>query len=491
MNKYIIILILSLYGFAIYGQTTHIKKLTLQSAIKLANDSSIEAFRSENLYLSKFSEYKNFKARRLPSLLLRMTPIQYNRDIVQRYISNNDRLEYRTQRSLYSFGNISITQNLDWTGGVLFVDTELSFFRNIGYSEATNQFSSVPIRIGYSQSLIGYNPFKWEKQIEPVKFEQARKVFIHNIASTSVAVVDYFFSIALADCDCRLAAKNLESCQQLFNDGIERHKNNTLSSTALLAIELALIDAKNARISCENIRQKTLNRLVTFLNAPKTDSLEIVLPNMPPVSYIDSEQALNYARINHPVYSEQKRNILEAQQVVDKNKKERFVDADINLSFGFNQIANELRAVYHKPLQQNVVSLGITVPLLDWGIRRENLKMAQYNLKVIESSAKQEILAVEEELLAVINDFNTQIQILHASQRAIDLANQVYDESLERFRVGRDDINTLLDNMLKVREAQTKQVQSLYICWKSYYRIQQMTGFNFHTGSSLDINNYL
>lgn len=90
--------------------------------------------------------------------------------------------------------------------------------------------------------------------------------------------------------------------------------------------------------------------------------------------------------------------------------------------------------------------------------------------------------------MSVVNDFNAQVQILHASQRAVELAEQVYCESIERFRIGRDDINSLLDNMLKVQEAQTKLVQSQYVCWKSYYRIQQMTCFDFQRRRMVEVN---
>lgn len=154
-------------------------ELNLPQAIRLANDSSIEAFRSQNLYLSKFWEYRNYRARRLPSLTLNMVPMQYNRDIVKRYVSDLDRDVYRTQQSLYSYGNLSVTQNLDWTGGTFYIDSEIGFFRNFGQI-TTNQFSTVPIRVGYSQSLVGYNPFKWERRIEPVKFELAQKELIYN-----------------------------------------------------------------------------------------------------------------------------------------------------------------------------------------------------------------------------------------------------------------------------------------------------------------------
>lgn len=484
MNR--VIIFITLICCAMYGNSQSSPMvLTLQKAVDTANENSIEAFRSQNSYLAKFWEYKNYRARRLPELTLNATPIQYNRDIVQRYVSETDRIEYRTQRSLYSYGNVSLTQNLDWTGGTLFIDSELGFFRNFGQT-ITNQYSSVPIRFGYSQSLLGYNPFKWERKIEPIKYKLAGKELYYDMGGISVSVVNIFFSLALAESARELAKKNMESCMLLHNEANERHKQKAISSTELLSIELALIDAQNDMVICENTYSKAMFALVSFLNIHDADSLNVSLPDTLPTGFIDRDLALFHARMNHPVYDEQRQKIFEARQNVDKTRTARFMEASINLSVGFNQVSDELETAYRHPLQQDVVSMGLKIPLVDWGVRRGNYKMAQNNLKIAESAARQEEQAVEEELISTVNDYNAQVQVCRASIRAVRLAEQVCEESLTRFHVGRDNIHLLLDNMLKVKEAQSKYIHALHACWYSYYRIRQMTAYDFqHNRSTL------
>ena len=124
--------------------------------------------------MSSYWAYRSFKAARLPSLMLDMTPMQYNRDFTSRYDSENDLDVYRRQQSLYSSARLSLEQNLDITGGTFYVDSELGYRRLFG--ETTyNQFSTIPIRIGYSQPVLGFNEFKWQKKIEPLKYEKAKK----------------------------------------------------------------------------------------------------------------------------------------------------------------------------------------------------------------------------------------------------------------------------------------------------------------------------
>lgn len=74
-----------------------------------------EAFRTQNMYLSGYWEYRTYKANRLPSLTLNMTPAEYNRDITKRYDSEKDLDVYRSQQSFYASGNLAIQQNFSLT----------------------------------------------------------------------------------------------------------------------------------------------------------------------------------------------------------------------------------------------------------------------------------------------------------------------------------------------------------------------------------------
>lgn len=150
--------------------------LDLNQTIALANDSSLESFRTQNMYLSGYWEYRTYRANRLPSLTMDLTPAQYNRDITKRYDSGQDLDVYRTQQSYYAYGGLSVRQNLDLTGGTFYLESNLAYMRNFGDNSAT-QFTSVPIRLGYSQSLVGYNPFKWDRKIEPLKYERVKRNF--------------------------------------------------------------------------------------------------------------------------------------------------------------------------------------------------------------------------------------------------------------------------------------------------------------------------
>ena len=197
------------------------------------------------MYLAGYWEYRTYKANRLPSLTLNMTPAQYYRDITRRYDSQQDLDVYRTQQSFYASGNLALQQNFDLTGGTFYLRSELGYMRNFG-DNATTQFTSVPMKLGYTQTLVGYNAFKWERRIEPLKYERVKKEFIYDVEQVSERATTYFFNLAMAQAEYNLAKENVASSDTLYHIGEQRYKIAAISQADLLTLKLDLVNARNA-----------------------------------------------------------------------------------------------------------------------------------------------------------------------------------------------------------------------------------------------------
>ena len=227
--------------------------LNLQRTIEIAGDSSLQAFRNQNLYMAGYWEYRSFRAGRLPSLSLNLTPISYNRYITQRYNYEENIDVYRAQQMYSAGGGLNITQNFDPLGGTFYLETSLNYMRNFGDVKST-QFSSIPVRLGYRQSLLGFNQFKWDRRIEPVKYEKVKKEFLYNMEAISETAVTYFFALALAQAEYRLAIDNLASCDTLYTIGERRFKIATISQADLLTLRAPNL----ARIKIPRLRSSSL-----------------------------------------------------------------------------------------------------------------------------------------------------------------------------------------------------------------------------------------
>ena len=137
---------------------------SLQQVIAMAQDSAITAFQSRYEYDYYLAQYAEFEALRKPQLYLDVTP-NYQRvisDPSRNYVSlrNFDRLSASAQMQL--------TQKMLGWGGEAYIGTHAlwsEYFAN-DKNNYPRDFVATPVILGYRQSLLGYNPYRWEKAID-------------------------------------------------------------------------------------------------------------------------------------------------------------------------------------------------------------------------------------------------------------------------------------------------------------------------------------
>ncbi len=480
-RKPLFVLTILFVSVSIFSQAS---KLNLQQCIGIASDSSLQAFRAKNLYRASYWEYKSYKAARLPSLSLQTTPVRYNRDIVSRYDSEKNIDVYRQQQSLYTYGNLSVSQNVDFTGGTFFIDSELGYFRNLG-TNPYSQVTSVPLRMGYSQSLFGFNAFKWERKIEPLKYEKAKKEYLYSTEEIAGTVIQYFFNLAMAQMEYDLAVENVSSSDSLYQIGTQRLSIASISQSDLLTLKLDALNAKNTLKTVEVDLKRAMFSFVSYLNLPQETDIRLALPQLPATISVTTEQALALSKQNNPDYLQNQQNLLEAQREVERTARKAAFDASLSASVGFNQVADNLQSAYVRPLQQDVVRIGLNIPLIDWGVRKGRVNMAKSNLNVTRISTQQAQTSLEQDVVLTVSDFGVQQNLIASAQEAKELANLAYNSTKQRFIIGKADINSLTLSLNRLNMAQKNYMVALKNYWLSYYKLRKLTLFDFEKNSSL------
>lgn len=454
-----------------------VRRLTLEEAIGIASDSSLTAFRHKNMFLGSCWEYRVFKAERLPSVSLGLSS-KYYRAVTQRYDSYQDADVYRKQQMFSISSTLGAAQNIDLLGGTVYLNTDLNYIRNFGDNRYT-QYSSVPLQIGYRQDRIGYNAFKWDRKIGPLKYEKARKEFVYNMESLSEKVAVYFFNLAMAQADYELAVENCHNTDTLYTIGERRFEIAAISQSDLMTLKLDKINAKNKLQVSSISLKKAMTVLADFLNLPKDCHIDIILPSRFKVFQISIEDAIMEARQNSYELLGNRQGVVEAEQKYDKAKKEALFDASFNVSIGFNQYAETLRDVYRTPLQQDLMSVSLSIPLLDWGVRKGKRSMAWNNLEEARFIQRQKEMSLEEEVAITVDDFNAQQEMIVSAGEAEQLAEAAYGQTLQRFIIGKADINALTLSRNRQQEARKNYISALSNYWQSYYKIRKMTLFDF------------
>lgn len=458
-------------------------RLSLDDAITLANDSSLTAFRYRNMYWAGYWEFRTFQADRLPAISMNVAP-RYLRYITNRYDSGMDRDVYREQQLFGADGYFSLTQNVDFLGGTFYMNSELGYMRNFGYSKST-QFSAVPLQVGYKQNLLGYNAFRWDKRIEPLKYEKTRKQFVYHMESISEEVAKLYFDLAMAQANCTLAQSNVVSSDTLYAIGERRFKIASISQADLLTLKLDKVNAENTLRNAIIARKRAMTALGNYLHIGQGTEIETLLPEHPAELFIPADKALALVGENNPLFLDHQQRILEAERTLDKTIKESRMNASFNASIGFNQVADNLGGAYRNLLQQDLVQLSVSVPLVDWGIRKGKKNMARNNLEEVRLSARQEEISLEEDVMVTVDEFNIQQTQIANAREAYNLAEVAYEQTQQRFFIGKMTVADLTLASNRRQEAQRNYILALQEYWQNYYKIRRMTLYDFEHGEPL------
>ncbi len=135
--------------------------------------------------------------------------------------------------------------------------------------------------MGYSQNLVGYNPFRWERKIEPLKYEKAKKEYIYNAEQVSEQATTYFFALAMAQAEYDLAKENVVSTDTLYRIGMQRLKIASISRADLLTLKLDVVNARNTLQNAESSLKRAMFSLASFLNLEKGTEIRLELPSRP------------------------------------------------------------------------------------------------------------------------------------------------------------------------------------------------------------------
>lgn len=479
MNKILIPLLTLLCCFQAGAVT-----ISLDNAIALANDSSLMAFRYRNMYQASYWQFVSYRAGRLPSLSLSLRPVGYNRYMTQRYDFDQNIDVFRQQQSYRASAGLELQQNFDLLGGTFYLDTDIEFMRNFGVNTYT-QYSSVPVRIGYRQNLIGFNSFRWERKIEPLRYEKAKKELIYNMESVSEQAVTYFFNLALAQEEYKLAMENVASCDTLLTIGQRRYRIASISHAELVTLELDKVNARNTLDNARISLKRAMFSLASFLGMDKNTLIEVEMPGRPAHVDIPVDLAVAYAKENNPTLMGHRQTILEGEREVSRTVAESRFNASVNASVGFNQVADNLGGAYRSPLRQDLVSVDISVPLVDWGVRKGKVNMARNNLDVSRISARQEELSIEEDIIMTVSDFEVRQRLIDSASEALDLADLAYAQTQQRFIIGKADINSITLAHNRRQEAAKNYITALQNYWLSHYKIRRLTLHDFNLGIPL------
>ena len=453
------------------------KTLTLEQVIDLARNQSLDAIVAKHRFRADYWEFRSHKAKYLPDVTLRSEFPQFNRSI-KKYQNPDGSYTYIEDYLNTSSVNLDIYQNVGLTGGQLFVNTDLQRIDEFGDTRA-HSYRSTPVSIGYRQPMLFYNEYKWEKKIEPIKYKAAKKEYLANMENATIKAVNYFFDLILAQKNLQIAQSNYANADTLYKISQQRFKIGTIAENELMQMKLSYLNAESSLNESRINLQAAKIRLRSFLGFNNQVDISLIQPGDVPGLTIDVEKAVNLAQQNNPQMVSYERQLLQADRDVARAKAEKGLNANLYASFGLTQKADEFADVYESPQNQQSLNLGMEIPILDWGQKKGQYKMAESSREVIKTDIKRGKIEFEQNVSLQIMQFNLQDDQLKIKDQANLTAQKRYEITKKRFLVGK--VNVLDLNVASQEQdvAKRNYIASLRNYWTAYYNIRKVTLYDF------------
>ncbi len=460
-------------------------EISMHEVLLLARKQSLDAYRNKNIFLSNYWAFQSYKSGRLPHLNLYMNPLNYNRKMTVRYDYTNNVEVYREQQTLSSYSGLNLSQVISATGGTVYLESDIYRLQNFN-SDVANSYSTTPFRVGLSQPIGGYNSYKWQKKISPLKYKKSKQEYIQSVQEINSRAVNLYFGLLLAQSRKNIAEMNVATADTLLQMGKKRFDIASIQHEELLDLELSKFNSEIEQAQAEKELDKSHFNLVSFLGVESNETIKPEAPGLLNGLYIDEAEAFELAQRLNPKILALKQRILEAESNLERAKRESRFSADLNLSYGLNQSSENFNNAYTDPLDQQMASVSVNIPLLDWGDAKGQRQMAQSRKQVTEIEVEQAMLDFEQEVKLKVIDFNLQAQVVKSASMADSLAQQSYDITKQRFMLGKVDVLRLTNAMKNSQQAREAYINSLATYWRYYYEVQQYTLYDFINKQTLE-----
>ena len=474
-----------LLNFTFLNGQTKTLQLSLSEVVTLAQSDAPDVLIANTRLNNSYWRYKSFLADYKPQINLDAQLPNLNRSIAS--ITLPDGTDAFINRSLMSSSlGLQLSQQITATGGTVFASTNLEridIFKTDN-NPSSQSYLSAPISVGFNQPLFAYNQLKWNKKIEPLRYSERTKEYAEEMESVAFEAANLFFDVLIAQLNLAAAEQDKINADTLFAISKGRFEVGKIAETELLQIELQSLNAD------ANVAQAGLNvttnteRLRNHLGIKEAVIFELETPTDIPTFLVDAEKALKFARLNRSNSVNFERRLLEAEGEVEQADRERF---NINLfgRFGLTQTANNFGDAFTNLLDQEVVRLGINMPIADWGKTQANKEIAASNLELTKVSIEQERVNFERDILIRVQQFDLVRNQVKLAKRAYEAGIKREDITRKRYLIAKIGITELNIAISEKEQARRNYVSALQNFWLAYYELRTLTLYDFAADRSL------
>lgn len=459
-------------------QAQDLGTLSLQEAIEIAQDQSPQARSARFGLIASQWQYRSYRADLLPSLSLSGDAPNFSRSIDSNTLDDGTVI-FQSQVQSQASTELSIQQNIPWTGGSLFVQSGLERLGVFG-GENSYLWSSTPLLARYSQPLFQYNSLKWQQRIQPLEYEIARKEYDQQMEAIAEQTTSNFFQVYLSRINLEIAEFNVQRNDSTYQISQGRYEVGSITENELLQTELQLSNSQSELTSAEIEYERALDQFKIFLGYPTDVSVdELEPPTELPDIELDLQRAVELAMENNSEALDYQLQELQADANFAQAKSQSNFQFTINATYGINQTAPDFQDLYVNPQDRQSVNVSFQVPLFNWGKERAEVNMARNQQQQVQSDIQFQRRQFLQDVEYTVRQFMQLEGQVQRAARSDTIAQRRYDVAQNHYLIGNISITDLFIAQSERDSARRAYISALQDFWTGLYNLRRLTLYDF------------
>lgn len=483
--KHILYIIIFLAGLLnsrrLYPQGT--VRLRLPEVVEMAKDLSISARQASTTKETKYWEWRTFLSNYKPQLILNGNLPAFTSSFTQ-VVQPDGTVQFQPVRYNNSSLTLSLSQSVMQTGGQIYATTQLQRFDD--FDRKNTLYNSTPIAIGYQQPLFKFNSLKWDRKIEPLKYDESRQTFLESREQIAQKSNEFFFAMLLAQVNLQIAETNLNNTETILKIAEEKFSLGKNTRNEILQLQLELLKSQKSIMKAKrDLEISTLN-LKAYIGWKNADKIELIVPERISKLTVLPKKALEEALENRSDAIAFRRQLLEAERAVAKAIGDNGLNATLTATLGFSNRGATIPELYNQPKSQETVQLEFDIPIIDWGRSKSRTKTAEVQKKLTEYSVEQARQNFNQEIYTQVTLFEMLGEQLNLTARADSIASEKYQIARERYVLGNLSITDLSISFQEKDQAKRDNINALQDYWGTYYKLRTLTLYDFENQRKIE-----
>ena len=467
------------------AEDEYVYQLSMGEAMELAQLNSIASMQYRNMFTASYWNFRAYKASRLPALRVSSNLGNFNHSLVPLQNTITGEINYRSNFNMSNQLQLSLDQVIAATGGQVSLYTSIERLDQFGNNSSVSYYSQ-PISLSYLQPIFSFNPYKWNKKIEPKSYERAKREYLESMENVTLTAVNLYWQYASSQHNYDIALNNFNQSKELYATSQEKFRLGTITKTALLQLELKVLNDSLAMNNNNISLISTRNVLSSFIGLKQSTNIDVEIEFDLPRLELKYIEVLEHSLKNSSFEIDQQIKMIESQRAIAQAKGDRGFSMQLDARFGLSNNSDAFQGVYRDLRDQEVVGLTISLPIYDWGLGKGKVQMAKAQSETTKNQLEQSMIDYEQDIFVKVMQFNNQMGQCQISSKAAEIADESYKLAMQNFLSGSMTVTDLNAARTEYDNAQRSYVTTVGDYWKYYYEIRKLTLHDYILGTNIN-----